>query len=68
MKPRLTQKVLAGLSRLATAAEAGGPADILGYDQSSERWKSEGFDKQWSEIEAAIDWAREMRGEMPASG
>lgn len=33
MKPRMTKKVLEGLSRLAGLADAGGAAELTGYDE-----------------------------------
>lgn len=58
MKPRLTQKALSGLGRLAGLVEAGGPAEITGFDE-------EQFDDanrlEWAQIGAACSWIRRMQ-------
>lgn len=55
--PRITPKILDGLATLAGVAEAGGPADILGYDEDSSF-----FDKEaWDNICVACSWIRKVQ-------
>ena len=56
MKPRLTEKVMNGLGRLAGYADSGDPADILGVNPEP----GSKAEQDWAEIEAAIAWVRAM--------
>jgi hypothetical protein len=53
VKPRLTTAVMRGLQLLASHAEAGGPADILGNDGPEDM-------KRWNDVKRAVEWVGQM--------
>lgn len=65
MKPRLTANVLAGLATMAGLIEAGGTAEICGYDEDQiVRMKEPGRSETRAtlrEVDAALHWIRKMQ-------
>lgn len=56
--PRLTAKVLSGLTQLAGLVEAGGSAEILGYDEDQLDTNQK---RDWDQINTACAWIRGMQ-------
>lgn len=61
-KPRLTKKVLRGLSHFVGLVSAGGMEEILGNDlEHSPKEERKELSAQWSDIQAACKWISEMQ-------